>query len=261
MEIIYLDLHFLLNLLADYLVVLSAARVCSLKLKRIRYLLSALTGAIYSVLVLLPGYEFLSSPLSKFGCALLMAFIAYGSEREPLRCFGVFLGISALFGGLVWAAGGYLPLKELVFCFAICYGLLSLFFKDRASLPDKKRVEVELQLSGKRAQFMALVDTGNSLSDPLSGMDVMVVCPHAVKPLFRENSSLLSLPAAELLELSCNVPELQGRFRLLPYKAVGGSGLLAVFKADKIILDGKEEKELLVALSPAAAGDGFEAIL
>ena len=261
MEIIYLDLHFLLNLLADYLVVLSAARVCSLRLKRIRYLLSALLGAVYSVLVLLPGFEFLSQPLSKLGCSLLMAYIAYGSEREPLRCFGVFLGISALFGGLVWAAGGRLPLKELMLCFALSYGLLSFFFKGRASLPLKKRVEVELELTGKKAIFWALVDTGNSLTDPISGGSVMVVCPQALKPLFPETAALLSLPATELLEISGQIPDLKGRFRLLPYKAVGGSGLLAAFKADKIKLDGKEEKELLIALSPSAAGDGFDAII
>ena len=261
MEIIYLDLHFLLNLLADYLVVLSAARVCSLKLKRIRYLLSALLGAGYSVLVLLPGFEFFAHPLSKLCCALLMAYIAYGSEREPLRCFGVFLGISALFGGLVWAAGGSLPLKELILCFALSYALLSFFFKDRASLPSKKRLEVELELGDKKAVFMALVDTGNSLTDPLSGSNVMVVCPQAVKPLFPEAASLLSLPATELLEISGQIPDLKGRFRLLPYKVVGSSGLLAAFKADKIKLDGKEERELLVALSPSAAGDGFDAII
>lgn len=261
MEIIYLDLHFLLNLLADYLVLLSAARVCSLRLKRLRYLLAAGLGAVYSVLSVLPGFEFLSSTPAKLLCALLMALIAYGREREPLRCFGVFLGISALFGGLVWAAGGSLPLKELLICFAVCYLFLRLFFSAKAKLPDKKRIDVELQLFGKKAFFKALVDTGNGLSDPLSGMEVMVACPHALKPLFPENAALLELPAAELLELSGQIPELKGRFRLLPCTTVGGSGLLAVFKADRIMLDGREEKELLVALSPHAAGDGFEAII
>ena len=261
MEIIYLDLHFLLNLLADYLVVLSAARVCSLRLKRIRYLISALVGAAYSVLVLLPGFEFFANTLSKFCCALLMAYIAYGSEREPLRCFGVFLGISALFGGLVWAAGGSLPIKELVCCFALSYALLSFFFKDRASLPLKKRLEVELELGGKTAKFLALADTGNSLTDPLSGSNVMIVCPQVLKPLFPETATLLNLPATELLEISGQIPDLKGRFRLLPYSVVGSHGLLAVFKADKIKLDGKEENELLVALSPSAAGDGFDAII
>ena len=57
------------------------------------------------------------------------------------------------------------------------------------------------------------------------------------------------------------IPALAGRFRLIPYTAVGASGLLPVFRPDGLLVDGREEKELLVAVSPSAAGEGFEGIL
>ena len=44
MEIIYIDRLFLTNLLADYLLLLCAARLCCLHLKRLRYFLAALLG-------------------------------------------------------------------------------------------------------------------------------------------------------------------------------------------------------------------------
>ncbi|MBQ7895709.1 MAG: sigma-E processing peptidase SpoIIGA, partial [Oscillospiraceae bacterium] len=79
MEIIYLDLHFLLNLLTDYLILLCSAVVCSLRLKRLRYLLSALVGAAYSVLTLFPAAHILSTGASKLICSVLMGIIAFGS--------------------------------------------------------------------------------------------------------------------------------------------------------------------------------------
>ena len=90
----------------------------------------------------------------------------------------------------------------------------------------------------------------------------MVACPHALRPLFRENSALFEqLPPVELLEALGTVPELSGRFRLLPCSHLGGESLLPVFRPESLLLDGSVAEDLLVAISPQAAGDGFEALL
>ena len=103
MQVIYVDSLFFLNLCIDYLLCLVSARVCGLVLKRLRYLLSALIGACYSVAVFLPGLDFLASPLCKLAAALLMGLAAFGGETKMLRCCAVFLSVSAAFGGAVWA--------------------------------------------------------------------------------------------------------------------------------------------------------------
>lgn len=261
MEVIYIDLHFLLNLTVDYLICLASARVCGLRLKRLRYLLSALLGAVYSVLVLLPGLGFLSKGLFQLVAALLMGLISYGGERETVRCTAVFFGISALFGGAVRALGGGLNIHMLLITFGICYALLTLFFKGTAAMPKKKRVSVEVRLGEKRAEFTALVDTGNCLSDPVTGSEVIIACPHALKGIFKDEQWLTELEPTELLELSAHMPQFKGRFRLVPYNAVGSRGMLAAFRPDFLSVEGKEQPGLLVALSTAAAGDGFEAII
>ena len=260
MENVYLDLHFLVNLLADYLLCLSAGRVCGLQLKRRRYWAAALLGAVFAVLSLLPGFGFLQTGPGKLLGAGLLCAIAFGSEKNPLRCSGVFLGISALFGGAVWALGPLSP-SALLLSFALCYVGLRLFFSGRGKLPEQVRATVCTELSGRSARFTALIDTGNQLSDPLSGCGVLLACPQALCPLFPGQEALLSLPAAELLALSGQLPELRGRFRLLPYRAVGSQGMLAAFRPDALRVDGQPRPDLLIALSPAAAGDGFEAIL
>ena len=51
MDVIYLDRLFGLNLLLDYCLMRASARVCGVVLRRGRYLLAALTGALYAALM------------------------------------------------------------------------------------------------------------------------------------------------------------------------------------------------------------------
>ena len=105
---------------------------------------------------------------------------------------------------------------------------------------------------------MALLDTGNSLFDPVSGMEVMVVSAHALSPVFADYPGLAACPAVELVERAARFPELAGRFRLIPYSAVGGAGLLAAFRPDALTVGGETRAELLAAVSPELQGDGYD---
>lgn len=270
MEIIYIDSLFFINLITDYLLCLCAGRICGLKLKRLRYLFAALLGAVYSVAVFLPKMAFLASPVMKLAAGLSMALIAYAGEKNPFRCAFVFLAVSAAFGGALWALGisdsfgGYkrISTKLLLSSFTICYSLGILIFRCRAKNMDRRRVEVKLSFMGKDAEFMALLDTGNSLSDPLTGASVMVVSPHALKNILGENTACFEeLSPVEIIEFSQNIPELKGKLRLIPFTALSGSGTLPVFRPESLIIDGKENNELLVAVSKSASGDGFEALI
>lgn len=272
MQVIYVDSLFCLSLLTDYLLCLTAGRLCGLVLRRGRYLAAALVGAGYAVTVFLPRFAFLSLPAGRLGCGLCMGMIAFGRERRPLRCTGVLLAVAAAFGGALWAvslAGGgmgaypaALSLPALLLSFGLCYALLSLLLRTRRLLTERRRVAVTASLLGREASFLALEDTGNALSDPVTGRHVLVACPHALRPLLREHAALFAeLPPVELLDALGKIPELAGRFRLLPYSNLSGSGLLPVFRPDRLLLDGRETEDLLIAVSPNAAGEGFEALL
>ncbi len=272
MEVLYLDSLFFLSLLTDYLLCLAAGRVCGLRLRRRRYFFAALFGAAYAAAVFLPGLGFLASPPLKLSAGLLMGLIAYGAERRPLRCTAVFFAVSAAFGGALWAlslaaggpAGGPALLngRLLLPAFALCYAGSRLLFACRSARPERKRVTVRAEFLGRSASFIALVDTGNGLADPATGAPVMLACPQALRPIFRENAALFGRgDAVELLARSARIPELRGRLRLIPYAAVGGSGLLPAFHPERLDVDGSPNPDLLIAVSPDAAGDGFDAIL
>ena len=266
MEIIYVDRFFLLNLLADYLLCLVSARLCGLVLRRRRYLCAALFGALYAVAALLPGLRFLSSAPGVLAAAAVTALLAFGAERRPLRCALVFLGVSAAFGGAVWALGGARPAgiadgRVLLLAFALCYAAVRLLFSRQLTLPGRARVEVALRMGARESRFMALRDSGNALADPLTGAPVMLVTPHALRAALPEAALFRGSDPVSELQAAARVPALAGRFRLIPYAAVGARGLLPVFRPDGLIVDGREEGELLVAVSPSAAGEGFEGIL
>lgn len=267
MEVIYIDRLFLTNLLADYLLLLCAARLCCLQLKRLRYFFAALLGAGYAVAVFLPGLSFLSAPGWKLGLGAGLGLLAYGRERRALGCTGVFLVLSAALGGALWAlelSFGPLRLdgKLLVLCFLLAYGALRLIFTVSAGHSDKRKLSVQIQLLGRSCSFTAIADSGNCLSDPLTGAAVAVACPHALAPLFGPASSLLEIPdPVELLSVASAYPELKGRLRLVSFSALGGSGMLPVFRPDRLLIEGREDRERLIAISPQAAGAGFEGIV
>lgn len=268
MPIIYLDRLFLFNALIDYLLCLTAGRIAGLCLRRGRYALAGLFGGLYAAATLLPGLRALAGPVGKLASAALMALIAYGGERRFWRCAGIFLAVSAAFGGAVWAislggGGQALPVsgRVLLLSFALCYGAVSLLFRGRHALPDRPRAEVRLGFLGRECRFMALRDTGNSLRDPVTGRAVMLVSPHALLPALPEAGAIFSGDPVAALERAAALPDLQGRLRLIPYAAVGTTGLLPVFRPDSLTLDGQAEPDLLVAVSPSAAGDGFEGIV
>ena len=99
MDVIYLDSLFGLNLLIDYCLVLVSARVCGVVLRRWRYALAALIGALYAALMVLPGFGWLANGMMKLALGAAMALIAFGGEAHLVRCTVVFFAVSAAFGG------------------------------------------------------------------------------------------------------------------------------------------------------------------
>ena len=277
MTVIYVDTLFLLNGLIDYLLLLGAARLAGEPLRRLRFLAGAVLGGLYAVALFLPGLGFLAHPLCRLACALLMLLAAYGGSRRLVRQGVIFLALSCALGGGVLAIGllggrglalgekgvYYAPfdLKLVLLSAAGCYVLLTLALRGvgRHTAASGELVPVRLELDGRRAELTALVDTGNTLTDPASGQPVMVAEGEALGGLFPPDGGLTR---GDLLDPAGAVERLgtgrwRGRFRLLPYRAVGVErGLLLVLRVDRAVLAGRDRGPQLVALSPTPVSDG-----
>ena len=268
MKILYADLYFLLNLLTDYLLCLSAGRLCALRLRRRRYLLAALFGAGYALALLFPLSPVLAAPAARLGAGLLMGLIAFGAEARPLPCVLCLLGVSAAFGGALFAlselSGGSLRLSPrlLLSSFLAIYGFLKLLSRFRSRHLGSPRAEIRLRFLGRETCFSALVDSGNAARDPATGLALLIASPAVLAPLFGALAPLLEeLGPVELLEALSRDALCAGKLRLVPFRSLGGGGLLPVFRPEALWVDGKRREDLLVALSREARGNGFDAIL
>ena len=277
MKIVYVDDMFVLNLIINYFVILATAKVCALPLKRLRFLLSAILGALYAVLQILPSLRFLESPIMKLCLGALMTLIAFGGAKRLLLAYITFLSVSVAFGGAVFAAsmlaGGSIdsalyinvPFRVLLLSFAMCYFALTLGLKRLGRKRARETLEVQITLCEKTAVLRALRDTGNELYDPLSGLPVMVADLEAALHLLPETAVLaLNHDPGDFIEQVSREESLKTRFRLVPYSAVGlKSALLPVFRPDGLMINGRREKNVLVGLTTTTlCPDGeFSAIL
>jgi stage II sporulation protein GA (sporulation sigma-E factor processing peptidase) len=274
MRIIYADTLFLLNLLVNYLLLLATAKIAAVHIARLRLGLGALFGALYAVAAVFPSLAFLLSAPMRLVSGVSMVLLAFGGKRGLLRLTLLFFAVSAAFGGVIYAislmAGGpaydghhVLPisLRVLAVAFALCYGVMSLVFQRLGRDAGAKLVRIELTRRGRSAALTGLLDTGNSLVDPLTGGAVLVAETQALLPLFDPvTAKLLQGPLADApVELLPKLQESPGGpgLYLLPYTAVGTrGGFLLAFRPDRARIDGREQRGIAVALSPARVSDG-----
>lgn len=276
LTVVYLDTLFLLNAGVDYLLLLCSARLAGEELNRLGMALGASLGGSYAVAAVLPGMDFLLHPLCKLGAAVLMVLVGLGRSRRLLRQCVIFFALACAFGGGVMAIGlmggqgpklgggliySGLDVKMVLLSAAVCYVLITLALnragKHTASAGEL--VPVRLRLFDKEVDFTALIDTGNTLSDPVTGRQVVVADADRVVCLLPPNlvpeAEELRRPDRALERL--NTGDWKGRFRLLPYRAVGVEcGLLLAVRVDGLLIKGRDMGAALVALSPTPVSDG-----
>lgn len=277
MTVVYLDELFLLNFVVNYLLLLAGARLAGEVLRRRRLAAGGALGALYACAVFLPGMGFLLHPLCKLGSAVLMALLAYGGSKRLLRLFLVFAALACAFGGGILAIGllggrgltlkngilySGMDLKLILLSAAGCYAAITLLFSRAArhgGMGQRDILAARLKLEGREMTLPTLVDTGNTLTDPITGQPVMVAEGHRLAPILPGgrvfSEAELKSPADTLEQLAQSVGG--RRFRLLPYRAVGVQcGMLLALRMDSVQVGERDYGGILVALSPTPVSDG-----
>ncbi len=267
MTVVYIDLLFLLNFIANYLLLLAAGRMAGAALVRWRIGLGAAAGALYAALVFLPELGWLAHWPCKLAAGVLMALIAYGGETRLLRVTVLFFGASAALAGAVLGLellGNvsltlnhgvfYTPLdiRLLLLLFVACYFVLSLFFR-RVGQHGGELARLEIALEGGAVTLTALRDTGHSLTDPADNRPVAVVFWQALSGILPGWAD----PADPIRSVEQCHAAGSRQARLIPYRAVGVEcGMLLAVRTQGVTVDGKPMGKLLVALSPTPVDDG-----
>lgn len=269
MRTIYIDELFLLNFAVDYIILYLTATFSALPYRRLRLLLGAAVGALYSVAAYFAevyGVPIVPSIPIKLaaGAVMLLCAFGYASGAAFVRRGVLMLIISFLLGGLAYAAGLFLggsvsggviqaPLavRAVLIAAALALGLCGAFSRGGGRELTSGRAEVSLTYNGRKAEFSALLDSGNLLRDPLDGSPVIVCTTDAVAPLF-DRDELRRMRESSAVELVAALG-LGGGWRLIPCATAAGSAMLAAFRPTEAAVDG-ERVRVMVAMSPKSLG-------
>lgn len=249
---IYLDVIFGLNFAVDLLLLAAANRITGYPCGLARCAAGAALGGIYGAACLLPGMGFLGGGFWRIVFLAVMGLIAYGFDRSAVRRIGVFILLSMALGGAASAMENNNGLT-LVLCLGIL-GLICAVGFPRGKT-GRQYAALTLCHGGKSLEVTALLDTGNTLLDPATGRQVIVVGPQIALELLGLTQEQLSSPV-QTVALG-KIPGL----RLIPYRAVGtASAMLLGIRLEEVRM-GKERKDVVVAFAPNSLGnEGYQAL-
>lgn len=275
---VYVDLYFLVNASMDLLCLATTAAILHRPMRRWRLLAGAVLGGIWSVTVLLCGIDGAIGVALDLLAAILLCAVAF-SERGSsagrlLRSAGAFALLSALMGGLMTVLYRFLnrlelPLEALqgddlsawmLALLAAVAGVVTLhggrLLRRSTAVRD---VLLEITVEGRTARLRALVDTGDLLTDPLSGRSVVLVEPAAL-------ASVLPPGLADALARPDRATARYARrLRLIPTHTATGDAMLAAFAPDRLVVITKKERSTVNDLiAPVPLGDtahGFDALI
>lgn len=270
MTVVYLDSVFFLNMIVDYLLLLTTASLAGTPMRRVRFALFAALGGLYAVgTFLLP---MLGTPFLRLLAGVVIAFPTFLSEPRPWRLTALFFLLSGALAGLLLAIGlavgspagivqrlyyadiswGVLLGGAIVF-----YGLLHLLFRQSARYGGGDTVEITVVIQNRRCRLRALRDSGNTLRDPIQGRPVLVAETAALTSLWDEEiGSVLNSTLSNEEKMAA----IYGKgisFTLLPYQVVGNkSGLLLAVRSDYLQIGRRRIPKALVALTNTTIGSG-----
>ena len=249
---VYLDLVILLNFLVDWLLLMGTNRIVGYPYQGKRTALAAALGAGYAALCLLPGFEFMGNAFWRIVSLGGMAAISFGWNFAAVRRGLVFVLLSMALGGLALGIGkgGF---SSIVLGAAGLAGICALGFKTPPGM--QKYQPIEIQWQGKKLAVMALVDTGNTLRDPITG-EVVTVLGADMGEKLGIPKELLNDPVATLMG-----GKLPGA-RLIPYRAVGQSGgMLLGLKMEQVRLNNRDISPIVaIARERIGRGEGYQAL-
>ncbi|MBR0466118.1 MAG: sigma-E processing peptidase SpoIIGA [Clostridia bacterium] len=239
--VIYVDMLILINFVADYFLLKSTAAILKVFVPFWRMSLSALLASAVSLYIFLPEINLLLSLFIRIFFCFIIVLCAFGyrSKKQFLKAALCFSGLTLAFAGVLYAAFeifsprgmhynntvAYFDISPLVFilsaaAFYIFVNIIDFFFSKKNST---KKCEITLFASANRKNMSALLDSGNSLSDPLSDSAVIIVNKSDVEVLFDK-------------------AEEKRRFCVLPCSSVTGESMLEGYRLDKaeVTVSGKK---------------------
>lgn len=240
----YIDVLMFLNFAVDLLLLIATNRLCGHRTVFRRSILAAVLGGIYGGICMLPGFSVFGCFVGRLLVLSVMSVIAFGLHRSIIQRAVLFVFLTMALGGIALGFGenGF---WGILLC-AVTVVLMCLFgFRGTAGA---EYIPVSIRKGAQLLRFVALRDTGNTLTDPISGQQVLVASSGIGK-------RLLGVSAADLKDPVTAVHRVSGA-RLIPYHSVGTEGGLLLARRFEDVTIGSWHGSCLVAFVPHELGRG-----
>lgn len=265
-QVVYGDVYLAINFTMDFLALYLTAKAAKLPARPIRLSIAALLGALYALASLFLPDGNLLSIFTALAFPFLLILIAFGrmERRETVRTLAIFWAISFLLGGAAtavsylvarWAKreaviGGQveilpadLPFWGVLFLGLVFAAAVSLLLRLRKKLPQTVTVEIG-ESETDLVSLIGLVDSGNLLTEPLSGSSVILV----------DRAAATFLPSELTFLRDGGTPNLTPRLRLIPYSTAAGEGILYGYLPRILRVNGKL-RAACIAVAPLPDGE------
>ncbi len=261
---VYADILFLVNGGMDALCLVLTARLLHRPLTMGRLCLAAVLGGLYGVLALFLEVGTWGALLIDMAVCLFMSCVAFGWAKLWLTG-GVYLLTSMVMGGVMTALyhwlnragvaellpGGEEGVSSVAFVLLAAFGGLFTLLWGRVFRKSEgcraSRVSVSVTLGTQTVTFGGMIDSGNLLTDPLSGTPVIVVKQEKLLPLLSEELGELLRISPLPVERMSELPEGE-RIRLIPTVTATGQGMLVAIRPDAVSLTVEEGQHRAVTV-------------
>lgn len=261
---IYIDVLIVTSVYIDYLLLRVTAAVLKRYAKVSGCIIGALAGSLFSLTILLEPMDPLLTAVLKIipAAAAVYAAFGFGSIRRYISACVVFFGAGLLFAAVCGllaqtAAGSIIMYRNGSVYFSISLPVLiistgaayiAVRLYNRLSGDDitsSGTYTITVYRNRKSVSFPAVADTGNRLTDSITGSYVIVCGREQLKELFAEEEKI---PDSTDMSISKG-------WRLIPCATAFGSGLIPVFRPDMVCIRCDQTKktictEVLVGAAP-----------
>lgn len=256
---VYIEYVILENIIINFIILYVSKMLTRTKTSKLRLFIASLVGSLYILIAFFPSLQFMGKFIIKFSVSALMVIIAFSPIKlnhfiKQISAFymasfvfaGTTIGIyyilnnNFIMGNLSFKSSEELA-KFLVLGIGMAIILIRYIFKYHKARMNKENflTNITISLNNKKVNIMALIDTGNSLKEPISQKPVIIaeynalkaILPDELNNVYQDSKKLDLGSIAEMME------EIGDRIklRLIPFKSLGNdNGILIGFKPDSI---------------------------
>ncbi len=262
--IIYADILIFINTIIDYILLTITSYILKKKCKLIAIICASLVGGISSIYIFIDSKYIWMDFIFKTATGILLILIAFGFSglRTFILRYVLFLLLSFSLSGLILFLQNfqnttffsrnlisYVNISPvlLIFLSAIFYLFIKVIDKIIHRKISADFAELIVELGESKFKLTALIDSGHTLTDPLSDSQIIIIDNNRFKKLVDLNESV------------------SNRIRLIPVSTISDSKLVEGIRCDKVTINIDKHKNVLMnpIVIPAAKklGENYNALI